>query len=51
MKRLWLAISNNKWTLLTIPVIMSGFFKIFGNYGGIVWLPRTMEGFCLTSGN
>jgi hypothetical protein len=51
MKRLWLAIGNNKWTLLTIVVTMNELFKILGNYERIVWLSRTMEGLCLASRN
>ncbi len=51
MKRLWLAIGNNEWTLLTTVITMSGLFRILGNYERNVWLSKTMEGFCLASGN
>jgi hypothetical protein len=51
MKRLWLVIGNNEWTLLTTAVTMSGFFRILGNYERIAWLPRIMEGLCLASRN
>jgi hypothetical protein len=36
MKRLWLAIGNNKWTLLIIVVAMSGLLGYLGTMKGLL---------------